>query len=96
MGSHGCGARAPGLRAVPGALLRWGGRDGGATHEPVLNLFQRHAFGFGHHQLHPEKLQDHHAGEEQEDVARREFLDQGRKDAREQGGKDPVVKLPSA
>ena len=37
-----------------------------------LNLLQRHAFRLRHHRLHPDQLQNHHAGEEEKDIARRE------------------------
>src|SRR5579859_3614011 len=32
--------------------------------QPRGHVFQWHAPGFGHHQFHPEKLEDHHAAEE--------------------------------
>src|SRR4029077_19687790 len=42
--------------------------------------------------LHPDKLQNHHAGKEREDVTRRKCRDHLRKESRQQGGEDPVRK----
>ena len=46
--------------------------------EVVLDLFEAPAFGFGHHEFHPDELEDHHAAEEEEDVACRESRDHRR------------------
>ena len=43
--------------------------------QTFLNLLQRDSFGFGHHELHPEQLQHHHAAEEREDITGREGRD---------------------
>src|SRR5579872_1232292 len=56
----------------------------------VLNLLQRHSFGLGHHRLHPNQLQDHHAGKERENVARREGSDHLGKERGERSSENPV------
>ena len=56
----------------------------------MLNLLERHALGLGHHGLHPNELKHHHAGEEGEDVARREDVDHWREKRGEQRREYPM------
>src|SRR5579863_10344232 len=55
-----------------------------------LDLFERHALGFGDHGLYPKELEAHHAGKEGENVARRKGGDHPGEECGERGGKDPV------
>src|ERR1043166_1782531 len=58
--------------------------------QALLHFFKGDAFGLGHHQLHPDKLQDHHAAEEQEDITGSKRGDHFGEKRGEQGGKDPM------
>ena len=53
----------------------------------LRNLFQRHAFRFNDLRLHPDELQNHHAGEERKYVSgwkcRNDFRKQRRQNSRE-------------
>lgn len=55
-----------------------------------LNEFERNTFGFGDHHLHPDQLQDHHAGEERKDVSRGKSGDHFWEERCEHRGEDPV------
>src|SRR5579863_10497896 len=55
-----------------------------------LNLLQWHALRLWNHGLHPNELQNHHAGKEQENITGREHSDHLREEGCEQGGEDPV------
>src|SRR5260370_34844039 len=55
-----------------------------------LDLLQRHALRLRNQRLHPDELQNHHAGEERENVTRRKGGDHLREESRKQGGEDPV------
>ena len=44
-----------------------------------LDLFQRHIFCLNDHRLYPDKLENHHATKEKEDIAGRKRGDQLRK-----------------
>src|SRR5580692_3461191 len=64
----------------------------GPLRDPQLFLYllQRHALGLRNHRLHPNKLQDHHAGKERENVTWGEGGDHPREERGEQRGEDPV------
>src|SRR5882762_11311148 len=55
-----------------------------------LDLFQRDALRLRNRRLHPNELQNHHAGKEREDVTGRKGGDHLREKRRKQGGEDPV------
>src|ERR1035437_1323 len=55
-----------------------------------LDLLQRHALRLRHQRLHPNELENHHAGKEREDVTGWKSGHHLRKESRKQGGEDPV------
>src|SRR5208282_1254578 len=55
-----------------------------------LDLLKRYALRFRNHGPHPNELQNHHAGEEREDVAGREVGDHSREEGCKQGGEYPM------
>src|ERR1700676_4946091 len=57
-----------------------------------LDLLQRHCLRLRNHRLHPNKLQNHHAGKEREHVAGWESGDHLWEKSRQEGGEDPVRK----
>ena len=61
-----------------------------------LDLLQRHALRLRNQRLHPNELQNHHAGEERENITGREGGDHLREESRKQGGKDPVREAAEA
>jgi hypothetical protein len=54
------------------------------------HFFQRHAFGFSHHGLHPGELEDHHTAEKQEHIAGRKGRYHSWKEGGQQRGENPV------
>src|ERR1700684_3832944 len=44
--------------------------------QACIDLLERHSLGLDHHDLHPDKLQNHHTREKHEYVARREVRHQ--------------------
>src|ERR1035438_9679496 len=60
--------------------------------QPGRHILQRHALGFGHHQFHPDKLQNHHATEKEENPSGRKGRDHFRKKSSEERGEEPVRK----